>query len=145
MTTKHTPLFSPEETGTLSNTDNKDRPKAMLWGNVGMTLDMIDENGKKYKEFVSLPVGIPLDTTDPMEMRGRNPEWLKMVQAKNQLLQYALTVGKDLEAGEGRVVPQFEFQIQRVNDSAEVVKAEDNDLLAQLNSAFGITPEEASA
>jgi hypothetical protein len=75
---------------TRRNVPVADRPQAKTWINIGYEL-----NGK----FVNLPLGMALDTMEPAQRRGTDPEWLKLVDARNNLLKGLQAFADQLPAG----------------------------------------------
>ena len=129
-------LFDTNSNNTNTNTNTgttTDRPKAQLWLNVGVPLEVTQEDGTVITEFMSLPVGIPLDTTEPMVARGNNKDWHKKVAVKNALLKMAQETAEALEAGEGAIIDKLQIQVFRSNDpTAAETPATENELLGQL-------------
>lgn len=116
-----------------------DKPKAKVWGNVGYEL-----NGK----FISLPVGIPMDTMEVSKSNSNNKEWVAFQDACNTLLKHLQSMGDEMEPGQDVVIPNLEFRLHRVKE-AVVVEAEDNDFRTDLSQLFAgakvITPPEPKA
>jgi hypothetical protein len=81
-----------------SSTDRKDRPQAQTWLNIGY---MAGE-GEDAK-FVSLPVGIPLDTQQPKDL-PRSEEYGLFVAAQNKLLEQMQQAAADLKPGEDIII-----------------------------------------
>jgi hypothetical protein len=79
---------------------------ATLWLNVGVTV----QNAKGEDEFISLPVGIPLDNHKELSNTSFNA-------AKLALLQSVLTFASDIPAGGTKNVPTaaLTLQIRRVD------------------------------
>ena len=126
-------IFNENTRGNNNNGNREERPSANLWMNIGVTLMVENAEGVMEKKFISLPVGIPLDTTDPMEMRGSNKAWLEQVQVKNALLAFAQKTAASLEAGNGEFIDDFKVQVFKRNDATTAPKKSENSLLAQLS------------
>ncbi len=110
-----------------------ERVAATLWANVGLMLPIIQEDGSTVEEFVSFPIGIPLDTQEPMVPRGRSQSWLHMVQTKNALLAWAQREAAKQEAGTGSCNNNLQVQLFRKNDAAAEVDPNENSMLAAMN------------
>lgn len=89
-------------------------PKAQFWINLGY---MIGE-GTDGERFVSLPVGIPLDTMEKLSTRSTNADFAQFQAARNDLLDQMLNISKTLEPGDFHVIRtegDLAIQIRRVN------------------------------
>ena len=93
----------------------KQRDRAKLWLNVGYEV-----NGR----FVNLPIGMPVDTMKPTEVKGQNEDWVKFQTARNQLLEALQHYGMSLAPGEEVEVSTLVIRLRRVNEDLEVSKAE---------------------
>ncbi len=93
-----------------SRTARDDRPKAKVWLNIGY------QAGDK---FITLPVGLPIDTMEPVEVRGQNEDWIKQQNARNGLLEMLQQAGASLEAGEEKTV-NLTIQLRRTNEEVQV-------------------------
>ena len=114
--------------------ENNEREKAKVWLNVGVNLPGAGEDGGDL--FISLPVGIPLDTMKPQEVRGNKASWIQLVQAKNGLLDMLQKAATGLEPGSNEILPQLSVQILRVGQPEQVGDEASNPLLAALSSAL---------
>lgn len=111
----------------------QDRPQATLWANVGLMLPIEQDDGTVVEEFVSFPIGIPLDTQEPMVARGRTKSWLNMVQTKNALLKWAQEEAAKQEAGTGSCNNNLQVQLFRKNDAAAEVDPNENAMLSAMH------------
>lgn len=93
-------------------------PDAEFWLNIGLDLPVYDpETGEEKIEFVSLPIGLPLDTMSEMEVRGKNKRWNTIVAAKNQILQVLVSSAREtLEPGGTMRPDQLIVEIRRRED-----------------------------
>ena len=91
-------------------------PESKLWLNFGYT---------KNDKFISLPLGLAVDTMEPMVARGQNVEFNKQVAAQNGLLKAIQDAGFKLEPGETQTIV-LECQLRRVNEKMEIAD-EDNE------------------
>ena len=107
---------------------NGEFTKAQVWLNVGyqVGVEVVDEQGNKSEEqrFVSLPVGIPLDTTERLKP-VQNADFNALISARNDLLDQILEAAKSLAPGEDKIIA-LNVQIRRVNDEAVAVEREQN-------------------
>lgn len=99
------------------------KPKAQLWLNIGYDSGVKDESGET--RFVSLPVGIPVDTMEALPTNSRNKEYAQFNAARNNLHEQIMAVAAGLEAGESRIL-NLQIQLRRVNEDAPDVGTEDN-------------------
>lgn len=90
------------------------KPEAMIWLNVGY--EVTDETTGEVT-FISLPFGLPLDTMEPKKVSGKNEDWKRMVQAKNQLLEHLQKAATGLKPGEESVVSALQVQLRRRADN----------------------------
>lgn len=122
-------LFRP---GAQSNTNREDLPKAEFWLNVGYMVTVeIDEI--KETRFVSLPIGIALDTMEQLNTNSGNASWSMFQQARNQLHVDIMEIAKTLKAGEEVILGgdasdsnQLCIQLRRVKGPSEAVNPADN-------------------
>ena len=113
---------------------NDDRPKAQLWLNIGYQTDVEDEEGKL--KFVSLPVGIPLDTQEPLPTNSKSQDFRAFQTARNDLMNQMIDIGKSLAPGEEKIIALGEsglsVQIRRVSEEAEAIPADQNQFVRKL-------------
>lgn len=98
----------------------QDRPAAKLWINLGYATT----NSKGEDRFVSMPVGLPIDTMEPLKVSGQE-DWAKFRSAQNELLKMVQEAGAKLAPGE-HVDLNLTIQLRHVND-AVVVNPEENE------------------
>ena len=87
----------------------EEKVKSQLWVNVGYSVEV---NGELV--FVSIPMGIPLDSIKELPTNTRNAEYNLLNQARNQLLADIASGAEDLEAGESHVL-ELEVQLRRID------------------------------
>jgi hypothetical protein len=119
---------SKNQTTAAPTTAKADRPKADLWVNIGFPITYEDTKGETQTKFVSLPVGIPLDTIEALPVKGSSEEFRALQAARNDLLEQLIEAGKALQPGEELVIDELQIQLRRVNEDAVPIKAEDNPL-----------------
>lgn len=98
---------------TEGGSSKSNRKPAQLWVNVGVTVPGMGEDGGSV--FVSLPVGIPLDDLKPAEVKGGNPKWVALQQAKNGLLALIQQQAANLNPGERKAMPLLSIELSRAN------------------------------
>lgn len=111
-----------------SKTNRADLPKAQYWLNIGYSTPVIVEvNGEQVEEnrFISLPVGIPLDTQEHKARRGSSAEYLALVDAQNNLLDMLMAEAQKLDAG-GEEIVNLQIQLRRVKDETAPVSTDKN-------------------
>lgn len=134
MSSKLNALF---EQNNNNNTQGKPEfKKSTLWINVGYYEYLTnEETGEEEQVFVSLPVGIPLDSMKPA-MSVSNKRLAQIRDAQNKLLdaiqQYGL---QNLEPGESKALPNFSIEIRKVAGEAHIEEGE-NPLTANLAKLF---------
>ena len=107
-----------------------DRPRAQLWLNVGVESNFVFGDDPEPR-FLSLPVGIPLDTTEPLATNQRDRNFASFQATRNGLLQKLIDLGNSLEPGEEREV-NLSVRIRKVEDVVEPATADGNEFLAGL-------------
>jgi len=121
-----------------TTTARDDRPAAQVWLNIGINVDMSNpETGETETVFVSLPLGLPVDTMEPLAMRGSNANWANMVQAKNYVLEELQKMAAGVAPGEGEFVDGLKIQIKRVGTAAAPAQGE-NPLLAAMTGRLAV-------
>lgn len=101
---------------TRRNDSTNEREQAQIFLNIGFT----SENPTTgEEEFISLPVGVGLDTMKPMNVSGSNEDWKMMAQAKNALMEQLQRAAEDLEPGEEHVIEDLQIQIRRRNQAEQ--------------------------
>ena len=97
-----------------STSSKRDLPKATTWLNVGYSVGEGDD-----AKFVSLPIGIALDTQEPLAI-PRSPEFAQFRAAQNDLLAQLQAEAAKLAPGEETVIGVgngLSIQLRRVNDA----------------------------
>lgn len=106
------------QTAPQAGSSNVQKPKAQFWMNIGYDSGIPDENGEN--KFVSLPVGIPLDSMELLQTNSRNKDFAAFQAARNDLYEQVMEVCKSLEPGESRILGDstggLQVQVRRVND-----------------------------
>lgn len=108
----------------------EERPKSLVWLNIGINLPGAAEDGSDL--FVSVG-GVALDNVKLREASGNNANMIALTQAKNALVKTLQGAGSKMTPGEARVVQQLSVQMLRVNEPSAVGTAESNPLIAMLN------------
>ncbi|MDR5839340.1 hypothetical protein [Caballeronia sp. LZ034LL] len=97
------------------------KKKANFWINVGLT-KMVD--GEEV--FLSLPLGIPLDTQEPLDTRSSNRDFAQMQAARNSIVEQLKTYAESMAAGD-EVIIDLQVQLRRVKEyDAISTKPEEN-------------------
>ena len=114
----------------------EDRPKANLWLNIGYSVEVDTAEGVEQR-FVSLPVGIPLDTMEPLPTNSRNADFAAFQAARNNLHDQFMAVAAKLQPGEEKIIglgdSGLALQIRRVNQESAPVPTEQNPFVAALS------------
>ena len=100
-----------------------ERPKATLWLNVGYTVPVVvtntDGSTETREEFISLPMGLAVDTMEPVKTNSSNVQFAALQAAKNELLKQIIAAGQQLAPGQAEVI-NLQLQLRRVNDEAAI-------------------------
>lgn len=127
------------ETPRAERSEAPARKRNLLWLNFGILLKGAGEDGTDL--FVGLPYGLPFDDMKPQEARGSSEAWIKLVQAKNRLLERMQKAGAKLSPGESSIISYddetgFAVQMHRVAEPKSVGNANNNDYIAAIEAAF---------
>ena len=98
----------------------EEKVKSQLWVNVGYSIEVDGVN-----VFVSIPMGIPVDSIKELPTNTRNTEYNLLNQARNQLLADIASAAEDLEGGESHVL-ELEVQLRRIDKEADPLPATSN-------------------
>lgn len=131
--------FAMQNAPAVNVSENKDdRPKAQVWLNIGATIQLTNPStGEVEDVFLALPQGIPLDTMEPMEVRGTNKNWANMVQAKNWVLEELKKMAEGIEPGGEQILEGLQIQVKRVGKAAVPDEGE-NPVLAAMQGRLSI-------
>lgn len=113
-----------------------DRPQAKVWMNVGYDVEFTNEQGELETRFINLPVGIPLDTMEPLAIRGQNESFAHLRAAQNNLLSELQAAGDALEPGEEKTV-NLTIRLRKVNDAINVSDTSNNPFVKPLAGLVG--------
>lgn len=111
--------------------NRSDLPKAQVWINIGYTAPAVLE-GEDAPRFISLPMGIPLDTQEKLAANSRNANFAKQRQAQNGLLDQLMQLASQLAPGQTRIV-NLEVELRRVNEELEEAPVADNPFMKTLS------------
>lgn len=96
----------------------EDKPKSQLWVNIGYTVQVDGED-----VFVSIPLGIPVDSINQLPTNTRNVEFNLLNQARNELLQDIINSAEDLEPGQSHTL-ELEIQLRRIDKEVDPLPAD---------------------
>lgn len=115
-------------------TNNTQRPQAEIFLNVGITVQLPNEEGEMVDTFLSLPFGLPLDTMNELVIRGNNTQWNEQAAVRNELLKALVKMGESLEAGSGTELPKLQVQLYRRKAQEEHIAS--NNAMSQILAAL---------
>lgn len=108
-----------------------DLPKAQFWLNFGY----IQGEGTENETFVSLPMGIPLDTMDPVRVPNNpNTEFAQLQAARNNMLEQFIELASVLEPGAYHIIRtegDLAIQIRRVATEQEAPATDESNPFAR--------------
>ena len=116
-----TKVFGKAAAPVAAGTAQDDRPKAQYWLNIGYQADGVIE-GEDTPRFISLPVGIPLDTMETLPTNSRNQVYAMQQAARNDLMAQLIDHAQGLEPGQSTIV-NLQIELRRVNEDAGPVDA----------------------
>lgn len=111
------------------------RPQAELWLNVGYEVphtSVVDGVKVQETRFISLPVGIPVDTMDHVATNQRSEDYRNLQHARNNLLDHILAKSQELKPGES-VNLNLTIQLRRVDSPADQAPSEHNAYIIPLS------------
>ena len=118
---------SPVEETAANNT----KVQPVVWMNIGFT-STDPHTGEEM--FVSLPLGLGIDTMLEAKVRGSNVEYNQLVQAKNALLKQLQDAAGEMAPGEEFIINDLQIQMRRVADPVAAGAPGDNPHMHTLNS-----------
>lgn len=115
-----------------NNGDAKQRPASMLWLNIGVYMPVEQADGSTDEEFVSLPLGVGLDTMEPM--KGNSP----LAKRKNALLNHLQKAVKaGVAAGESQKLNGVFLEATHVDPSKNGIPADVQEAVEKIQLSFG--------
>lgn len=112
-------------------TSKTERKPSEHWLNIGLTVPGFGENGEDV--FISFG-GIALDDMKPIEVKGNNPNWVKLQQAKAQLQALVLGQAGSLAPGEKKPI-RLTCEVSRAAKPAQQPEA-GGSIANAVNGAF---------
>ena len=125
--------------------DQKDAPKsttapatsapkkvAQTYANIGLWMDVNQDDGTVEQEFISMPLGIALDTQQPMVSKSKSASWNHKIEIKNWILNTLQKDADKLSPGETEMVTGLCIQLLRRNLVGEQADNGVNPMMAQL-------------
>lgn len=133
-------IRKPSLMSTQSQSRQEERPQADIWLNVGYYVPVLDDQGNQVDtKFVSLRLGIPIDTMELEPVpppNGNNEDYRALIEAKNSLQRQLKEAGARLAPGQG-VPVNLELQLyRRANRESIPVPAEKNPYLRKISIGF---------
>lgn len=113
-----------------STSTTTDKPKAKFWLNIGYVAAGAGDDGED--RFVSLPVGIPLDTMEHVATNSRSDSYREFQSARNDLLDQIMSVAAELAPGQDQEL-NLTIQLRRVAEEQAPVEAGNNRFARELN------------
>ena len=109
----------------------EDKPKTQLWLNIGYIAKVKDQDtGEEIDKFVSLPLGLPVDTQERLKTNSSNEVWGMFQSARNDLLDQLIELGKTLKPGEEKILTMGDnglgIQMRRIMEEQAPVKPDAN-------------------
>ena len=114
------------------NTTKQDKPKAQFWINLGYGVEYVDAQGEDQERFISLPMGLALDSMEKVAVNSSNQEYAAMQTARNDLHDQLMAKAQQLNPGEETTV-NLTIQLRRVKDDAEPISNDVNPFVRKLD------------
>lgn len=133
-------IRKPSLMSTQSQSRQEERPQADIWLNVGYYVPVLDDQGNQVDtKFVSLRLGIPIDTMELETVpppNGNNEDYRALIEAKNALQLQLKEAGSKLAPGQG-VPVNLELQLyRRASREHAPIPAEKNPYLRKISIGF---------
>lgn len=129
--------LAPKGAAASTTTPTNALPKAKIWLNVGMNIPVPQADGTTATQFVSIPLGIPFDTMEPMTARGNNPENNQKVEVGNMILAHFQKQVEGLAPSETLDAPELVVQFRRVQEQGVAGTGDENPLAASFIKLVG--------
>jgi len=120
----------PADNSASASAARQELPKADVWMNIGYTVDIIAEDGTPDTRFVSLPVGIALDTQKPIDIKTRSADLADLQANQNALLTDLQKYAEGLAPGEETLI-NLQIQLRRVKDPVVAPTATQDSVFAR--------------
>jgi hypothetical protein len=128
------------EQNTRSNNNNaQEREKTQSWLNIGFT--STDSNGDDV--FISLPLGLAIDTMKPANVPNKDSDYRDMTIAKNELLDQLQKMIAGMEPGQTEIIETLQIQVRRVDEAAQEEGPSDRNPHLSNLSRLGFTKKAA--
>lgn len=125
--------FTPNKTLLNNQSHAKDElPKSQFWLNVGYEVTGKDEEGNDETVFISLPMGIALDSMQPVKTNSSNKRFTKIQQARNSLADQIMEFCKTLQPGETGNL-NLQIQVRRIAEEQSATAGDDNEFARKLS------------
>ena len=125
--------FTPQKSLLNQQANAKDElPKSEFWLNVGYEVTTNNEEGHEETVFISLPMGIALDSMKPVKTSSSNKRFTKIQQARNSLADQIMEFCKTLQPGETGNL-NLQIQVRRVSEEAAATSTDGNEFARKLS------------
>ena len=101
----------------------EERPQAKFWLNSGYEVDVTGADGTKESRFVSLPIGVALDTMQHKKPGKITTETGQIISAGNDLLDDLIKAAQAIPAG-GTQIVNLQIQIRHVAEQGVLASSE---------------------
>lgn len=98
-----------------------DEPETEFWVNIGLPANGIVE-GEDAPRFISLPMGLPLDTMKPAKVTGNDETYRQLQTMKNRLWEEVMNAAARLQPGQEMDLP-LQARIRRIKPKTPVQTA----------------------
>lgn len=125
--------FTPQKT-LLNQQSNAaaELPKSEYWLNVGYEVHGKNDEGEDETVFISLPMGIALDSMKPVKTNSSNKRFTKIQQARNSLADQIMEFCKTLQPGETGNL-NLKIQVRRISEEQSATASDDNEFACKLS------------
>lgn len=132
-------LFGGQNTNQNRQSNSQpDRTPAEYWINLGYQVTVKLEDGAEETRFISLPMGLALDSMKLLPTNSTNELWAQQQGARNNLFTQIMDIAKTLESGEEKILAVdptngLAVQLRRVKSEMPPAKPGSNPFAMKLN------------
>lgn len=110
---------------------NENFVPAKFWLNIGYEVEYPVDGDTTEMRFLSLPMGIGLDTQEKVATNSQSEVYAAFQTARNELHEQLMAVANTLKPGEAKIVSRDPVtglctQLRRVNDEKPAIKSDVN-------------------
>ena len=107
----------PQMPNSQGNANGEKRPPSVHWLNVGVDADIIKDDGTVERQFISLPLGIPLDYQEKATVGANSTnEWRQIAAVRNHILELLQQGAAQQEPGGREYINGLKVQVAKAGE-----------------------------